>query len=212
MFNRVPKGSGFLFSSEEVGRVIECRLQSVCEEADEMPAEIFLNSALIDLIQNLVKNNILNVPKLRVDDWSFVEREVKVDISQDRNHAEHGVRHPWYVSGQKIEIEIPFDGDADLFYVRPGGFNHKPPEARVVGNSIVLDFCIPGGSHDVNVKAMARGVVDDINLFILGLNRDFKDFEDRLTGAAEHAVLRRRTRLKDNLDRVAGLGFSSNKK
>ena len=48
---------------------------------------------------------------------------------------------PFYVPGTtKVEITIPFTGEADAFNIQPTSYTMNPPKADIKGQSLVIEI------------------------------------------------------------------------
>src|SRR5262249_18432911 len=94
------------------------RRQSLQSEVSSMEANKLLNTSVDDLCAYLCKRYSVDVPVLRVNDILVDQREAQIDFRSISNPRFHH-RGPQYVDGTIIEIMIPFDGDEEVFTIRP---------------------------------------------------------------------------------------------
>jgi hypothetical protein len=47
-----------------------------------------------------------------------------------------------------IKLTVPFDGEQNMFYVRPSTFDFNPPRAAVTGDGIVLELIVCNSEQD----------------------------------------------------------------
>jgi hypothetical protein len=87
-------------------------------------------------------------PELKTDDlWMALPKEIGVDVSRDPMRAiidpySDAVRN---YPGYRVVVHVPFEGEADVFKLRPGSFNFNPPRSRIKSDELVLTIEYP---HD----------------------------------------------------------------
>lgn len=172
-----------------------------------MGVDRLLNTSPTDLAEYLVARYKLDVPKLRQSEWSAIESEVQIDVSSDPSRWITDRGRPFHVPGQRFEIEVPFDGDAELFYARASTFSSNPPRAKIQGQSLFLTFEITHGSAERNIRADAERRLDEIEEHLGWLRRDTDSFNQGLPSEAVKAIAARRDRLLANQGRAAALGI-----
>jgi hypothetical protein len=70
VFRYIDKSSGYLFSSHDLGEIIENQRNSLRQEVENLDANRLLNTSPADLTGYLVEKYTLNAPVLRRDAWS----------------------------------------------------------------------------------------------------------------------------------------------
>ena len=115
MFRYADKSSGLLFSSQGLSDLMAKLAKGLRDEVESIDANRLLNTAPFDLAAYLAEKYRLIPPALRRDEWSAEESETKVDVRYDQRRMVSDSSRPCYVPGQKIDVEVPFDGDPELF-------------------------------------------------------------------------------------------------
>src|SRR5439155_23481863 len=118
-------------------------------------------------------------PEFRVDDvWMEEVKDVKVDVSRDQMRAiidpySDAVRN---FPGYRVVVHVPFEGEADVFKLRPSQFTYSPTYGRVEGSDLVLTIDYPRDTQpDIDARVQefigtvgrwlgfARAEIDSLN-------------------------------------------------
>jgi len=207
MFRLIEKGSGYLFSSRELSDLIDTRRSAMRQEIEDMETNRLLNTAPADLSKYLVEKYSLHAPNLIKDSWSASEHEAKVDVRHDHDRWIDDRSRPFLIAGQKIEVEVPFEGEAELFYARASTSCSIPPRAKIRGHSLILAYEIAHDSPDRDVKQEAETLLKGIEEHLDWLRRDINGYNQSLAPQADQAITNRRTRILTNQGRAANLGI-----
>lgn len=206
MLKYVDKNSGLLFATHDLGRLVELQRTALREEVEGIGADRLLNTSPDDLAAYLVEKYSLACPALRREDWSASESEARIDVRHDRSRYFRDESGPRPVPGQKIEIEVPFDGDRELMFARASTFSMSPPRASVRGSSVFVAFEIPSDA-DRNVMPELERTLAAIDEHLGWVRTDADNFNRSLPAVAAQAVADRRQRILANQGRVAALGI-----
>lgn len=117
-------------------------------EVDSLDPDRLLNTAPADLAGYLVEKYGLEAPRRLRDQWSTDETEMRVDVRYDQRRHVSDRNRPCLVPGQRIEVEVPIHGEADLMYARASTFNFSPPRAEIRGGSLRIVIEIPHDAAD----------------------------------------------------------------
>ena len=131
MFNLIDKSKGYLFASNDLYALIENQRNALKQEVEQMDANRLLNTSPTDLCQYLVDKYRLDPPMLRREDWSADEHETQIDVRNDPNRWISDSSHACLIPGQRVTVEVPFDGEAILFYARPSSISSMQPRAEI---------------------------------------------------------------------------------
>ena len=139
MFGRsIDKNKGILFVTHELDAILRNQAQGIQREVDNIDPNRFLNTAPEDLKQYLVERYSVAAITLLRDQWHADHKEVQVDIRHDQMRWIDDRSRPVLVPGERIEVRVPFDGDAELFYASANTWSSNPPRAEIEKNELVL--------------------------------------------------------------------------
>ncbi|TXC66172.1 hypothetical protein FSC37_10260 [Piscinibacter aquaticus] len=91
----------------------------------------------------LVGKYELTAPTLKREAWSAAEQEVQIDVRHDQMRHVMDRSRPALIPGQRIDIEVPVEGDTELLYAQASTMSSAAPRAVIRGSSIFLTFEIP---------------------------------------------------------------------
>lgn len=207
MFNLIDQNKGYLFSSADLSQIIAGARANLAAEVDRMDENRLLNTAPADLAGYLVEKFRIEPPTIQRDKWVADATETKIDVSRDSRRWIDDRSRPFYIPGQRIEIEVPVEGEIELLYARASTFTHSPPRAHIKGTSIILKFEIAQDSEDFDIKQRAESTLNEIEQHITWIRSDLSTYNSNLTALADSAISARRDRLLANQGRVSSLGI-----
>jgi hypothetical protein len=169
------------------------------QEVEQLDADRLLNTSPSDLVDYLAKKYSFDVPTLSSrDKWAADEKEVTVDV----NDYGRTIRIP----GQRIEVEIPFEGDQELFFARASTASLNPPRASIRGQMLLVSQQVAHNEQG-DVAAAIDRTVNDIEQGLAWVRADVGSFNATLPRLAQDAIDSRRERVLKNKGRLAGLGI-----
>ena len=178
------------------------------QEVDNLDPNRLLNTSPSDLAEYLVDKYIMTAPIVRRDQWTASEIEASIDV---RYHPDRWIMdksRPCLVPGQRITIEVPVEGEMELFQFQASTQNFSPPYAIIRGNSLFLSFEIPGDSQQKrDIQAEANGILDQIVQHLGWIENDLRPYNTSLPTEAERSITARRERIIANKDAWVRLGY-----
>lgn len=207
MFRLIEKSAGYLFSSRDLRELLDSRVSALRQEIEQLDQNRLLNTSPTDLASYLVEKYSLQAPSLRREDWSATEQETQVDVRHDPNRWITDRSRPCYVPGQRIEVEVPIEGEVELMYARASTFSSGPPRAEIRGRSLFLVFQVPHDAQDRNIRQDVDRTLTEIDQHLGWIKSDLNGFNQGLQDSADQAIAARRDRILANQGRVASLGI-----
>lgn len=176
------------------------------QEIDGQNGNELLNTSTDDLALYYSSKFTVDVPVIYPDQIVVDQRETQIDVSQDSMRFIRDRSGPFYVSGTSVDVELPFSGDAECFYVQATTYSSNAPRARI-GKGVV-HFSIVGTDLDANrVRTEIDRLVKSLNEHLGWLRNDARGFNDSLVALAKDGIERRKQKLLKNQNLVSGLGF-----
>lgn len=207
MFRLIERNSGYLFSSRDLRELLESCMTAMRQEIEQLDPNRLLNTSPTDLSKYLAEKYTLQTPSLRRDDWSATETEAQIDVRYDQNRWIRDRSRPCYIPGQRIEVEVPIEGEVELMYARASTFSSSPPSAEIRGRSLFLTYQVPHDSQDRNIRQEIDRTLDEIDQHLGWIKNDLSGFNQGLHNSAEQTIASRRERILANQGRVASLGI-----
>jgi hypothetical protein len=196
----------YLFSNVDWFSVQEYKNKSLSDEIAKFDGNRLLNTSIDDLCDYFEKKYRLDVPILLDNQIVADQNETQIDVSRDPMRFIRDPSQPFYVAGTKVEITVPFEGDAEALKIQPTSFKSCPPVAEVRGGTLVLEI------QGTNLQAeKVRTSIDqtllEIKWHLDALRRDAEALNNQLPQLARAEIERRRAKLLENQSLVASLGF-----
>ena len=207
MFGRSDERN-HLFLEGDGHAAMQGQLNGATTEIGKLEEQRILNTDPDALAQYFVQKYAVKVPTLDVDNLAAEHHERKVRVFDQFDRREFDV------PGEAYDIELPFDGDADVFKIRPNTFGSNPPVATVRGSS--LHFTISGRALEATaVKRQIDETVASIEQYLGWHRQMWQSFQTQLQVAVRQAIDDRRGRLlqqKGSASQLAGLGIKLKEK
>lgn len=196
----------YLFSKVDWFSVDQHQRKSLLAEINELDGNSVLNTSIDDLCDYFEKKYRVDVPILKLANIVADQHETRFDVSHDHRRFVRDRTRPFYVTGTTVEVEVPFDGDAEAFKVQPTTYTLSPPEAEVRDGVLVLRVEGTDLTPDA-VRAQVDRTLSEIGGYLDTLKKDAQGLNSELRTIARSAIEKRRERLLADRRLVGGLGF-----
>jgi hypothetical protein len=189
---------GYLFSDLDLRAGMEAQRNQIDVEANALDANRVLNTSEEDLVQFLIDKHWIEAPTLRRDEWVADSKEAHATVT------DYG--RTITIPVTRIEIEVPFDGERDLFRARASQFTLSPPRAEIKAQSLLLTFEVrPEAGQDLRPQIDRE--LNEIERHLEWIRSDVTGHNNALRRVAEQAVRRRRERILATQGIAASLGI-----
>ncbi len=206
MFGSIDKSRGLLFVTHDLDHSLRTTTQSMQNEVEALEENRLLNTAVDDLKRYLIEKYSVTPITLLRDQWYADHQDAPIDVRHDQMRRIDDRSRPVMVPGERVEVRIPFEGDAELFYSKANTYNMNPPRAVIERNELVLRYESPADQSQ-DIRPLVDRALADIEQH-LGWQRGMIDAHNgSLPSAAEQAIQRRRDRLLAQSQRAATLGI-----
>lgn len=196
-----------LFNKVDIYSVLENEKSKIKEKVYSLDADYFLNTSETDLIEWLIDELRLEVPIILYEEiYALEPEESKVDVSRDPMRFITDRSKPFYVTGSKTVIVIPFEGDAVFFDIRPATFSLILPRADVKGNELRLVFEQIDASGDA-VKNFYLSELGNIKQYLGWLSQNADQYNAQLESRLKTFVSERKSKLLANTGMIESLGL-----
>jgi hypothetical protein len=175
-------------------------------EIAEAPEDHLLQADEDAWVAALVERYRVEAPKLKIDQWwQDPPAEIKYDVS---GHPGRDIRGsgPFYISGIRVVVHVPFVGEKDLFRFTPNTRDFNPPSADVRNDEVLVVVEYPADSP-IDVKSAAEGVTGKIDEYLGWARSDAEQFNATLVQRARNAIQTRRQRVIDAYERAQETGI-----
>ena len=141
-----PKADGYLFSSNNLGYLLQEMGAKIPAEVERLDANRLLNTAPEDLIAYLVQRATVEPITLRHEEWYVETEEVQIDVRGDSSRYIRDASRPVLVPGERVTVHVPFDGSELFFFSKSNQWSTNPPRGKVAGGELILEFQYPSDS------------------------------------------------------------------
>jgi hypothetical protein len=189
-----------LFFKADISAVVDARLRSATGEIQQIDPDRLLNTPVDDLVAYVSEKYGMEVPVLRRDQAVLDEpQETVVEI----NDYGRQIRVP----ATLLTLTVPFDGEREMFFVRPSTFDLGPPRAAVTNDSLVLRLTVRNSEQD-RVKDTLNGALNDIERYLGWQMSAIEGLNSNLPTQARQTIEARKERLLRDRNLVSSLGFA----
>ena len=199
----------YLFSEYDMHALLEGHKKDLRDEIAAIDGNQMLNTSVDDLCACFVKKYRRHPPVLLEDQAEAEQQEAQIDVSNDRDRFILDRSRPLYVPGAEVTLQVPFEGEAHFFRVRPSKFTSTFPVAAVRGNTLSLSVCLTEltAEDTKDVKSQFDRLLGEIKNYLNWIADDVKPLNDELGALARQAIESRRQKLLAAQNLVASLGF-----
>ncbi|WP_241191502.1 hypothetical protein [Pseudomonas chlororaphis] len=193
----------YLFSGGSASDAMTAQINSVCVEISKLPEKRILETDPDALASFFIDKYDVEIPVLVREGIvaTHHEREVQVYFSWDREMRT--------VPGEAYDFEVPFEGEAGVFKLRPNPYDLSPPQAVV--RSQLLTFTISDRSlSPETVKSELDSRLASIEKYLDAHRRQWAGFRQQLSKAVVAEIASRRTKLleqKDTASKLSDMGI-----
>jgi len=195
-----------LFYPHDLRAGLEAAVAKMRESIAQYSADRLLNSSEDDLVKYFVGLAMVEPVTLREAEITVAQQETKYDVSHRFEYAVWDRSQPAYVAATLVTMHIPFDGEADLFHNKASTWSMNPPRGSVQGSELVLSYRAPQ-SEVGGAKMHLESELQKVRQALVWANNDIQAHNRSLEGIARQDVAARRTRLLENQNLVASLGY-----
>jgi len=180
-----------LFNTGHLEAGLDEHQSKVSAKVRKIDADRILSTPVEDLVDEIFNEFVVN--PIELDMAAKSSPGVK-----DAPMKVQGYERMIEVDGSRVELHIPFNGDSELFKMRPSQFTLNPPRLEVRGKVLVAAFEGRAPLDPAAARASLDRQVSDTEQWI-GLQRPSIDrFNDELENLARTAIETRRAKvLKD---------------
>lgn len=196
----------YLFAQFDIHLRLEEQRKAVRKEVASIAENRLLNTSVDDLCDYFVKKYQFHPPILLKDKIVADQQEAQIDVSNDRNRHILDRSRPFYVPGIKVILEVPYEGDASFFRVRPSTSTSMPPVADIWNNTLLLSLSGTDLTPE-ETKSQLDQELHKIKEHLGWIANDVQPFNDELGALTRQAIESRREKLLADQKLVASLGY-----
>ena len=211
----MARRTDYLFAEGDLGASLTAASEQIPGKIDQVPKDQFLASSEEELVNHFVSTLAVEPLELHEDRMYLEQSETQVDVagSPDRDWGFPGRSGPLLVPGTEAKISIPFNGDIELWKLRPSTYRTTFPFGNASGprtektGTLVLTLTKPHDKPQEEFKSDVDRLLDDIRFYVDNQRRDIETFNRDLPNQIRAAVSARRERLRkqEGLSEMLGI-------
>ena len=187
----------FMFNQGELRQALEAQAKKLADAVDAESEESLKQADPGEWAASLVHHFAVVCPELNTDAvWMEPAENIGVDVSRDPMRA---ILDPYSDAvrkypGYRVVVHTPFEGEADVFKLRPSSFSINPPRGRTKSDELLLTIEYP---HDAppDIDATVNGFIASVSQSLDNARADIDNFNRNLEQQARQAIELRRQRL-----------------
>lgn len=199
----------YIFNGTDIHNETASRETALRKEIQELDSNYLLNVSEEDLVRWLVEKFRMDVPVILDQELHVADhKETQIDVSKDpRRIKPMGYRgQPFYVTGTKIIIAVPFEGNPEFLTIRPSKLTSPIPDASIVDSEIHLEYKQVEADADA-LQRMYAATITRIKGHLEMLKGTANGFNTSLEPLIRRLVSERKKKLLDTAGMVASLGL-----
>jgi hypothetical protein len=198
--------SRHLFSEHHLGEILNGHLQKARAKIDELDENYLLNASEADLIAYFVSEYTVNPPELG-EPYIAESKEANVDVRYHPDRYIFDDGRPVYAKGTRLEIHVPYTGDAFLFHCAPSTYSLSPPQADVRQSVLAFTYETAGEMNSEQIKQSFNHSLGQVRSSLQHTQTDCAKFNGDLENQIRQIVAGRKNRLLKSRQAVANIGL-----
>ena len=196
-----------LFNKVRIFDVLESQRLKLKQEIQALDANYVLSASEEDLIHSLVDQLSLEVPTMDESGIHMDYGEADIDARRLPNRFALDRSRPLYIKGVQVTVTVPFDGDADFFFVQPQTFVWQDlPEATVSKSELKITYSRT--DHDAAaIKRAYETAVGVLKRNLASLKTSVDEFNGQLEGQVRSAFRERKNKLLADAQMAEAIGI-----
>ena len=195
-----------IFNSTDWHNFIQDNKKSLRNEIFSLDGNRLLNTPEDDLKKYFYDKFYFDVPKINETEIIVEQNEVDIDVSKDPVRSFYDRSEPFYIKGIKVTFYIPFSGEEIFFKVLPSTHYLKRISGKIINNCIVCSL----SSNELTserIQSYITQYLREINEYLDCQRKDSVEYNNSLENTITNQIQQRKTKLLDDQNLVASLGF-----
>ena len=186
-----------LFNQEDLNAELRARRERAACAVDEIQKEQFLLSEDHEIVDHIVSEFSVEPLVLHEAGKTMDQSETRVDVSKDPNRFPPlNPTGPFYVTGTRVDVKIPFSGDEWLFQYQTNPRPMEPLHAEFDQQCVLLSISFADDIEPENFRRAHGRKLDLLRRFADYSGSQVQSYNQALPGFVRIAVARRRERLR----------------
>jgi hypothetical protein len=186
-----------LFSREELRLALDEELTHLQAAVEAEPEEILQQADEEEWAAALSEHFAVACPILNADEtWMEPVQETTMDVSWDRGRffSDYNSSLARNFPAYKVVVHIPFEGDSEVFHLRPSSFTLNPPRARVTKDDLLLAIVYPRDQQP-DIDAQVQTFINSVEQWLGFARAQVEPINTGLQDQARQSIRGRRDRI-----------------
>jgi hypothetical protein len=189
-----------LFSNNHLDSALDATIKKVTDLLDQWDHDAHLNAAQTDVAEELTAEATVECPRLLRDQaWMLPMSEVVQTFTNYAGDVERRV--------PQLTLVVPFEGDKEVFRLRPRQFTCNPPRVETLGDHELRLTREGDFSDPLQAQAFFNAQLDEIDKWLAWSREQVDDHNAKVRRTVPGLVSRRRLYLRSTRDMQAAIGF-----
>jgi hypothetical protein len=195
-----------LFSRQDLQAVLEHRRRQMLSVASQLPASDVTPDSQPATVERLVRDFSVSPLLIHSDQVTQEHEEARVDVSREPGRDIRDRSQPFYIPGQRVRYFVPYEGDKELWELKPSSHTWNPPRAEITDDEVVFEFTVQGQAIS-ETKGKYQAAIASAQQWIAWSTADVQGHNDQLRPMAVDAVKRRHEQLEAEAKQVEEIGI-----
>lgn len=187
-----------MFNSGDLRLALEAQTKKMVAAVDAEPEETLTQADADEWAAALAHHFAVACPELKAEEvWMEEVKDVKVDVSHDqmRYFSDYDSDLARNFPGYRVVVHVPFEGEEDVFKVRPSSFTFNPPRGRIKGSDLMLTIEYPRDQQP-DIDGRVQEFTGTVSQWLGFARADIDSFNTGLEQQARQAIAGRRERIE----------------
>ncbi|MGI8757543.1 MAG: hypothetical protein ACR2MB_17130 [Acidimicrobiales bacterium] len=180
-----------LFSADALDAALDIHREKAAEFIRRIDPDRILSTPVEDLVDEVLEEFLVDPIELQVD------RRSSPGV-KDAPVTVEGYGRMIEVPGPRVELHVPFDGDAELFKLRPNPYTMNPPRVEVRPGVLVAAYEGRAPLDHAAARATLERQVSDVQECVGRQRNAIDPFNAELPHLARQAIESRRQKVLDD--------------
>ena len=204
LHTREMRYQNLLFFEEDLDSQLRDRKLQVSRDVNGIPEQQFLISNDLELVEHIVADLMVEPLLLQEEEKTMNQAETQVDVSGDPTRMfPPGHSGPAYISGTRVDVDIPFTGEEWIFRYRTNPWSSNIPRAEVDQGNLRISISLPHDTEPDEFKASYERRLQSITKYVEQSHNKVVEYNQSLPQLAQQAVASRRERLSKHANIAA---------
>lgn len=182
------------------------RLERAKTRAREIPESALKVQTNDELVATLVEEFSLRPPLIKWAEASVSRSEAQVDLMYTPNTMAYFERRSHMAPGERVRVSVPYEGDSEMFKVRPSTYTLNPPRAEVGRSTLNFDYV--GQQVDVErAKQEYEAAKGGVSSYLATMTSDCGRHNQQIAPSVRTIIEEKRSRMEKGEAGLAGFGL-----